>query len=109
MGHYWDQIDRKWIPRPRWEKRPTEKRRFNRRRELVRELIAEIQDSPVLPPDRFEADDAEYVAIMQQNDRASKLYAVLLAHTLIGTDEWLMRLFGQQIAELTAGDEKVAR
>jgi hypothetical protein len=109
MGHYWDQIDRKWIPRPRWEKGPSETRRVDRRQRLVRELIAEIEDSPVLPPDHFEGDDAAYFNITRQNDRAAKLYAALLARTLIGTDEWLMKAYGQQIAQLTGSGEKVAK
>lgn len=109
MGYYWDQIDRKWIPRPRWEKRPSEKRRVDRRKALLRDLISEIDDSPVLPPDHFEGDDAEYFGITQQNDRAAKLYAALLARTLIGTDEWLMKAYGHQIAKLTGSGEKLRK
>jgi hypothetical protein len=101
MGYFWDQLERKWIPRPRWEKRPSEWRRVDRRKQLLRDLILEIEDSPVLPPDHFEGDDAEYFDMTQKNDRAAKLYATLLARSLIGTDEWLMKAYGEQIAKLT--------
>lgn len=109
MGYFWDQLERKWVPRPRWEKRLSEKRRVHRREELLRDLISEIEDSPVLPPDHFEGDDAGYFAITLQNDRAAKLYAALLARTLIGTDELLMKDWGQRIAALTTAGEKITK
>lgn len=106
MGYFWDQLDRKWIPRPRWEQRLSERRRINRRRELLRHLIVEIGDGPPRPPAQF-IDDAEYFTMIERNDRAAKLYASLLARTLIGTDEVLMKEWGKQIVELTAGGERV--
>ena len=45
--------------------------------------------------------------MIERNDRAAKLYASLLARTLIGTDEVLMKEWGKQIVELTAGGERV--
>jgi hypothetical protein len=109
VGYFWDRIERKWAPRPRWKKRSSEKRRVDRRKELLHDLISEIEDGPLLPPDQFEGDDAEYFDRTQPNDRAAKLYAALLARTLIGTDESLMRAYGEQIAKLTGSSEKVAK
>jgi hypothetical protein len=109
MGYYWDQIGQKWIPRPRWDRRASEKRRTNRRRQLPRQLLDEIDDIPVRPPDHFEGEDAEAFAFMKRNSQAAKLYASLLARALVGTDEMLMKEWGNQIAELTAGGEEVAK
>ncbi len=110
MGYFWDPLDRQWLPRPRWQRRLCEKRQANRRRRLLQQLVAEIDDKPIPPPERFEGDDdTKYFAVTQQNDRAAKLFAALLARSLIGTDEMLMKEWGQEIAELTAGGEKVCK
>jgi hypothetical protein len=107
MGYFWDQLDRSWIPRPRWERTKGEKRRASRRHRLLDELIAEIEDDPIKPPAQFVGQDAEYFTFTQHNDRAAKLYAALLARALIGTDEVLMKERGKEIAELTAGGELI--
>jgi len=105
MGYFWDQLQQTWVPRPRWDRTRGERRRASRRQKLLGELIAEIEDGPIQPPAQFVGQDAEYFNFTRRNDRAAKLYAALLARTLIGTDEVLMKKSGEQVAKLTEGGE----
>jgi hypothetical protein len=109
MGFFWTPLEQKWIPRPRWPRTHGQQRRVTRREKLLRELIAEIQDGSTRQPRFALQEDAEAFVFMQRNARAAKLYAALLARALVGTDEMLMKEWGNQIAELTAGGEKVAK
>ena len=106
MGYFWDQLERTWVPRPRWERTKAEKQRAGRRQRLLDQLIAELKDRPAQPPVQFVGQDAEYFTFTQRNDRAAKLYAALLARTLIGTDEVLMKESGERVAEVTDGGEE---
>jgi hypothetical protein len=107
MGYFWDQLDRRWVPRPRWERTKSEKQRATRRQRLLDELIAEIKDGPIQPPAQFVGQDSEYFETTQKNERAAKLYARLLARSLVGTDEHLMKDIGERVAQATDGGEKL--
>lgn len=109
MGYFWEQLERKWVPRPRYDRTHTEQGQVTRRKNLLLELIDELTDDSKHPVRRLAGEDAEYYAYTQLHERAVKLYAGLLARTLIGTDEMLMKKFGEEIAELTAGGEKVSK
>jgi hypothetical protein len=108
MGYYWDRVDHRWVPRPRWELSQADRHRIFRRRQLLLELIAEIKERPREPPTKLVGDDAECFALARRNERAVKLYARLLSRSLIATDELLMKELGRQIVDLTAEDEKAA-
>jgi hypothetical protein len=108
MGYFWDELERKWISRPRRERTHRDRRRVARRDKLLTELVAEIEDARA-PARPSEGEDEEYFAMTQRNDRAAKLYAALLVRALVGTDELLMKNWGERIARVTAGGERVKR
>ena len=107
MGYFWNEIDCKWVPRPRWAKRPAERYRAERRGQLIGQLLDELKAQSTRPPKAFVGEDKQYFSFIQQNERLAKLYAALLTRALTGTDEELMKEFGPQVAALTAGDEQV--
>jgi hypothetical protein len=77
-GFYYDWLQQRWIPRPPPRPRsPHEQRQHHRRTRLLRDLLNEFQDG----------------------DSASRLYAALLARTLVSADEDLMRAFGKEVSE----------
>lgn len=109
MGYFWNELDRTWMPRPRWARTAQERHRASRRGKLLTELAAEIEDGAAPAPPTLEGEDQQYLQYTKANERAAKLYAALLARALIGTDECLMKQWGKGIVELTAGGEKVSK
>ena len=77
-GYYFDWLEKKWLPRQHRELSQQQQRQRSRRVQLLRDLLAEIGSG----------------------DSVSQLYAALLARTLVGQDEELMRQYGQQVAGL---------
>ncbi len=80
MGYYYDWLERKWLPKSAVKLTPEQQSRRKFRRDLIADLLLEIENG---------------------GDGVACLYATLLAHTLIATDEDLMGDYGQCVAELS--------
>jgi hypothetical protein len=80
MGYYFDWVNGKWQEKSRGRRRHP---RFTAREALLPGLIDEIENG----------------------DSETKLYAGLLARSIVVWDEQLMRAFGKQVARVTG--EKV--
>jgi hypothetical protein len=78
-GFYYDWLAQKWVPR-RASTKPTaaQKSRCKARHDLLKTLLVEIEEG---------------------GDGVARLYALLLARTLVAADETLMRDYGQRIAK----------
>jgi hypothetical protein len=81
MGYYYDWVDRKWVPRQDATPTPAQRRLTARRRDLIRNLLTEIE---------------------HHGDSVVYLYTALLTRTLVQRDEELMREFGKQVVGATS-------
>ena len=89
MGYYYDHVDRKWEPIDHDRVLTTkEKRRLSRRRQLIENLLTEIN---------------------KEQNSVTGLYAGLLALALVKTDELLMRELGEIVAKLHVEDRVRSR
>jgi len=82
-GYYYDWFERRWIERPA-EAMQRLPRRGVPRRTLLAALVEEVE----------------------KGDSDAKLYAALLARSLIGCNMELMHEFGERIAKLSKEDVK---
>jgi hypothetical protein len=80
MGYYYDWLDCRWLPLDHHEPGPRQRRLRSRRKHLLRELITEINEG---------------------GDGVARLYAALLARTLVA-DQELMQEYGERIVELSS-------
>lgn len=81
MGYFYNHLEERWDPIDHERKLTRgQKRRIQRRGELIADLITEIE---------------------RGKGSVTKLYAGLLARTLASTDEILLREYGQRLAEMT--------
>jgi hypothetical protein len=90
MGDYYDWIEGRWEPIDHARTlTPRTRRQITRRKTLIDHLVIEIEEG---------------------GDAVTRLYAQLLARTLVKTDEVLMRECGRRIAAMSgerqAADER---
>jgi hypothetical protein len=86
MRYYWDHVAEKWQETTQSRSYTRERgMQLKRRSNLIADLIAEIE---------------------QGQDSVCKLYAQLLARSLVQSDELLMRDCGEQVAKLAATDKR---
>jgi hypothetical protein len=75
---YYDWLAQTWTPRPSTKRTAAQKSRCKLRHNLLSNLLVEIEHG---------------------GNGVARLYALLLARTLVATDEILMREFGKHVAE----------
>lgn len=80
MGYFYDWLENRWVPIDHGRRlTPAQRRQIERHRQLVTDLITEVQKS------RGEI----------------RLYASLLVRALVSSEELLMGEFGRQVAQLS--------